>query len=71
MSKTTLMEIVNAAAERFDKRPEYRASIAGVPNLNPASPSSTNDPSSNFRRRGRERIHRRQRSEAVRIRADE
>ena len=27
MSKTPLMEIVNAAAERFDKRPLYRASV--------------------------------------------
>jgi len=26
-SKTPLMDIVNAAAERFDKRPEYRASV--------------------------------------------
>lgn len=26
-NKTPLMEIVNAAAERFDKRPEYRASV--------------------------------------------
>lgn len=27
ISKTPLMDIVNAAAERFDKRPEYRASV--------------------------------------------
>jgi len=27
MSNTPLMNIVNAAAERFDKRPEYRASV--------------------------------------------
>ena len=25
--KTPLMQIVHAAAERFDKRPEYRASV--------------------------------------------
>jgi hypothetical protein len=48
MSKTTLMEIVNAAAERFDKRPEYRASIearaelqSGEARAQPSTPAAT------------------------------
>ena len=47
-SKTTLMEIVNAAAERFDKCPEYRASIgaraelqSGQASSQPATPAAT------------------------------
>jgi hypothetical protein len=48
MSKTTLMEIINAAAEQFDKRPEYRASIearaelqSGQARAQPTTPAAT------------------------------
>jgi hypothetical protein len=44
MSKTTLMEIVNAAAERFDKRPEYRASIEARAELQSGQASSQPPP---------------------------
>jgi hypothetical protein len=38
-SKTPLMDIVNAAAERFDKRPEYRASVEARAELQAAGTS--------------------------------
>jgi len=40
MSKTPLMKIVQAAAERFDKRPEYRASVEARAELQHARTSS-------------------------------
>jgi hypothetical protein len=37
--KTPLMDIVNAAAERFDKRPEYRASVEARAELKQGAPT--------------------------------
>lgn len=47
-SKTPLMDIVNAAADRFDKRPEYRASVEARAELKESGPApSQNTGSSN------------------------
>lgn len=37
----TLIEIVNAAAERFDKRPQYRASVKARAELKASAPEPT------------------------------